>query len=487
MSSAQTPIVQVDAEDIKLRRLGYAPQFHRVLGLFSDFSLGYSYMCPMAGVFALFGLAVSTAGPAFIWTLPIVLLGQFLVCLVFAEAASAYPIAGGIYQWARRVGGARWGFLTAWVYLLALVATIAGVAAGNAPFLASLIGMTATSHFTAAATIGLTLVALAANLAGTKFLGTAARIGLWCGLAGLAFCGLYLLLFARVQPFSVVFSTFGHGAHGLVSPMLAAGLMGVWIFFGFEACGDLAEEVEGASRVVPRAMLLTIVCGGVTAILMALGILLAVPDLVGASNGSVDDPITAALVAGSGVFGSKMALLCLNIVNISSAASIMASTSRLLFSLGRDGSVIGHRVLARLDTKRGTPVAAINITAGFVVLVLCIGLFSSDALTQIISFATTGIYTAFAMVVVVCLIAGVQGWRPDGAFRLGGAGLIVRAVALAFGVGAILNLAWPRTPETGWFANWFVVIAMGIIVLLGLVQMMAFIPRDAAEERIAAE
>ena len=31
-------------------------------------------------------------------------LGQFLVALCFAELAASYPLAGGVYQWARRVG-----------------------------------------------------------------------------------------------------------------------------------------------------------------------------------------------------------------------------------------------------------------------------------------------------------------------------------------------------------------------------------------------
>ncbi|MEI8180905.1 hypothetical protein, partial [Aestuariivirga sp.] len=59
---------RLDEEDQIIASFGYKPQFKRVLGLFADFSLGYSYMSPMAGFYALFAFALTTAGPAYFWT-----------------------------------------------------------------------------------------------------------------------------------------------------------------------------------------------------------------------------------------------------------------------------------------------------------------------------------------------------------------------------------------------------------------------------------
>ncbi len=39
-----------------------------------------------------------------IWWLVIVGIGQFLVALVFGEVVSQYPVAGGVYPWARVSG-----------------------------------------------------------------------------------------------------------------------------------------------------------------------------------------------------------------------------------------------------------------------------------------------------------------------------------------------------------------------------------------------
>lgn len=459
------------SEDAMLLALGYRPQYKRVLGLFADFSLGYSYMSPMAGLFGLFATALVAAGPPFFWTMIVVLAGQGLVCLVFAEAASEYPVAGGVYQWSRRIGGIKWGFLTAWIYLLALIGTAAGIAAAGAPFLAPLLGVSSTQTFSAAVSLGIALLAIAANFAGTRVLARVTELGVWTGLIGLAVIGGYMLIFARVQPFSVLFNSFGLAKGGYAPALLIASLIGIWIFYGFEACGDLAEEVQGASHKVPRAMMMTVVFGGGSALLMTLGLLLAIPDMAGGVNGTVADPAGAAILKALGPLGSKFTLICLLAVVTSGTASVIASTSRLLFSLGRDGAIFGATKLAFIDQRKGLPIPALWVTSILTVLVLSIGFISANAVTLIISFATAGIYTAFQMVVLASLVAAAKGWRATGAFRLGAAGYVVKLVALAYGIAAILNLAWPRTPSAGWVVNWLIVISMAVIVILGLIQL----------------
>ena len=77
-----------------------------------------------------------------IWWLVIVGIGQFLVALVFGEVVSQFPVAGGVYPWARRLWGRRWAWMTGWVYLIALLVTIAGVVYGAGPYLALLLEFT---------------------------------------------------------------------------------------------------------------------------------------------------------------------------------------------------------------------------------------------------------------------------------------------------------------------------------------------------------
>ena len=92
----------------------------------------------------------------------------------------------------------------------------------------------------------------------------------------------------------------------------------------------------------------------------------------------------------------------------------MASTSRLVFSMARDKLIFGHQALSIIDERRGLPNAAIRVATIIPLLIIAIGMFSSNAITQVISFATAGIYTSFHMVTGGALYARLNGWKPAG-------------------------------------------------------------------------
>src|SRR5215212_5329165 len=85
----------VDQDARQLEELGYKSHFSRTMSLAANFSLGFTYLSPLVGVYTLFAFVVATGGAAAIWTYPIVMVGQLLVALVFAEVLSQYRIAGG--------------------------------------------------------------------------------------------------------------------------------------------------------------------------------------------------------------------------------------------------------------------------------------------------------------------------------------------------------------------------------------------------------
>ena len=88
------PSTAPDDDDARLASLGYQPQLRRVLGLFANFSVAFTYLSPMVGIYSLFVLGVGTGGPAYVWLTWIPVVGMLLVALVFGELASHYPVAG---------------------------------------------------------------------------------------------------------------------------------------------------------------------------------------------------------------------------------------------------------------------------------------------------------------------------------------------------------------------------------------------------------
>src|SRR5260221_13045319 len=133
-----------DRDAGQLRSLGYVSHFARTMSLWENFALGFTYLSPVVGVYTIFATAFAAGGPPMWWTYVWVGLGQLMVCLVFGEIVSQFPISGGIYPWARRLVGKRWAWMAGWVYGWALCCTMAGVATGVAPFLAQLFGVGST-------------------------------------------------------------------------------------------------------------------------------------------------------------------------------------------------------------------------------------------------------------------------------------------------------------------------------------------------------
>ena len=72
--------------------------------------------------------ASAWAARSFFWTWLIVIAGQFIVALVFAELASHFPVAGSIYQWSKRLSHRTLGWFTGWFYFWAQVVTVSAVA-----------------------------------------------------------------------------------------------------------------------------------------------------------------------------------------------------------------------------------------------------------------------------------------------------------------------------------------------------------------------
>lgn len=473
-----TPDHLADGEHLAV--LGYEDSFNRSMTLWANFALGFTYLSPLVGVYSLFALAVSTGGPPSIWWIVIVGAGQLMVSLVFGEVVSQYPIHGGIYPWTRRLWGRRYAWMAAWIYIWAMIVTITAVAEFGSGFLASLFNIPVTKEVTLGLSVLFLVVALGFNFSGTKTLGRVARVGLAAELIGVIAVGLYLLIFQRHQSFSVFFDTMGVQGNGsYLTAFLGAALAGLFLFYGFEACGDVAEEVENPARRIPRAMILTILVGGVSALFAFGGYIMAAPDLQKIVDGKDADPIPGILQAALGDVGAKIFLIVALTAFLSCVLSLQAAASRLLFSFARDGMIPGHNWLSKVSPRSKVPTNAL-IVACLIPLLICVIIYigPDQLLTQITSFAVLGIYVAFQSVVLASLRQRIKGWKPAGPFNLGKAGFVVNVIALAYGIFAMILLAWPG--QTGVFVNdWIVLIGLGIVAITGLLYL--FIARPDAK------
>ena len=140
--------------------------------------------------------------------------------------------------------------------------------------------------------------------------------------------------------------------------MLAALAVGGWVFIGFDACGQSAEETRDATRHVPRAVWIAMLSVGALVILNAVAIVLAHPDPAAVVGGREADPVSTAVV---GAFGSWSEQPLAAVVLVAFVACLIMSQehdrARDLLDL-EDGVLPGSGMLRRVSSRQ-VPLAAI--------------------------------------------------------------------------------------------------------------------------------
>ncbi|NGO06908.1 amino acid permease [Streptomyces sp. HC44] len=483
--SDPSPLRESPSDDAYLRSLGYEEGFDRSVSLWSNFALGFLYLSPLVGIIALFGLGLTTAGPPVFWWILIAAGGQFLVSLVFGEVVSQYPIAGGLYQWARRLWSGSYAWMLSWIYIAGVIIGITTTALFSADFVQALLNGNAADPGTASTpgqkfviAIVVTLVGLLLNATGSKTLARIAKVGLAAELGGIILVGLYLLVFERHNSVSVFFDTMGTGGTGgYASPFLASALVGLLLFYGFEACGEVAEETPNPGRTIPRSMQMTVLIGGAAALFAFVGYVLAAPDLQGIVNGDITNPIPVILQSTLGTVGTKIFLVVALTSFLACVMGQQAAASRLIFSFARDDMFPRSAWFSRLSPRTHVPVNAL-IAAN----VLPVGLyvfiyFSPDSLLRIAAFQMLAGYFAFQMVVLASMRARRKGWRPAGRFSLGRAGWPVSVSALAYGVFAMVLLAKPSGDGSlPFYDRWISLIGFLVVAGTGLTYLLVMKP-----------
>src|SRR4051794_28611691 len=453
MEATPMATATVTDDDARLAALGYKPQLNRVLGFFSNFAVAFTYLSPMVGIYSLFILGVGTGGPSYIWLTLIPLIGMLFVALVFGELASHYPVAGGTYQWSKFSVGPKFGWFVGWFYGIALLVTVASVDTGVVSYFTSLThnwfgwNLDPTAHGTI---LWITLMLLAIqtvlNITGASVMALVARFGVYVEILGTF--GLFVILLIAGFHHGLGFLFHSEGAEHVATNGLGANFHGHWlfgaafisvpapvyIFYGFESAGDIAEETKDASRQIPRAMRAALIWGGVASLFLTAALLLAMP----AHNA------VASTVKGGGVpfildqnlsEGVQDFLLVLIIFAFfSCGTSIQGAGSRLAFSFARDGALPASRWISKVHDRFRTPVNAL-IMGAFITVLFVLLVFPSpkhnidiwfitypanvNALVSLVSFAVSGIYLSFLLAVIAAIVAHARGWVPEGAFRLG--------------------------------------------------------------------
>lgn len=368
-------------------------------------------------------------------------LGQFCVCLVFAELAARYPIAGAIYQWSRRVSSDPVGWMAGWLMQLGYVVSVAAIA-----------------------------------------MALVTRTGVTIEIVGVLLVVVSLFLHARRGP-AVVFETNGvqgsqNGGQGgsYLWPFLASMLMAAYVMYGFDSAAELSEETGDPRRTAPRAIVRCMALSGVGGLLLILAALMAAPDL--ASPDLASQGIAWVVTSELGDVFGRIVLAVVAVSILSAALAISTSATRVMFSMARDGLLPFSAALSRVSPRTRTPILPGIVVGVLSIAVLLINLGQSSVFASVTSISVVIVYLAYLFVTVPRLWHRLRGTgehdAEPGHFSLGRWGLPVNVVAVLFGLFLLVNVGWPRAavydPDgTGWWLQYSALIAVGVIVAVGAV------------------
>ncbi len=325
----------------------------RGLGLTSIVAISMGAMIG-SGIFILPGIAMAEAGPAVILAFIIAGLLVLPAALSIAELGTAMPEAGGDYVFIERGLGPGAGTIAGlgtWLMLMFK----GGLALIGGMFYLSAI-MSIPSVEAVAVIIGTILIAV--NVFGVKQTGGLQVVMV---VVMIIILGLFVS-FSLLRVESTNFQPFFDGGfNGLIS----ATVMVLISYGGVTKVAAVAEEIKNPGRNLPLGLLLSLI---VTTALYGLIVYVLVGLVDGETLAGSNVPMVDAVEPYFGTFGIVLIVVAAMLALISTANAGILTASRYPFALSRDKLI--PEFFARVSKKFHTPVTAILITGGAMLLII---------------------------------------------------------------------------------------------------------------------
>ncbi|RJQ85260.1 APC family permease [Amycolatopsis panacis] len=476
-----------DSGDRELNEFGYTNQLRRTLGGFHTFAAGISYISVLTGVFQLSYLGLSEGGPAYWWSWPAVFAGQLMVALCFAELAAHYPVAGSVYNWAKKLSNPHLAWMAGWMMLLASIVSISATALAyqrTLPQISSFFQFIGDGTGTSDAANGVLLAALLivfttlVNAFGVKLMARINSAGVFVELL-FAVLLVVFLAFHLVRGPGVVTETNGTGAGhagGYLGAFLIAGIASSYVMYGFDTAASLGEESLNPHRNAPKAIMRALIASFLLGGLIILFALMAVGDIHAPELGTAG--LQYVLTDALGPAVGRMFLFVVFIAITVCVLAVHTAAIRIAFAMARDNALPCGSKLARVTEKTGTPVLPAIVIGVLAVALLLVNIDSTQIFSAVTSLAIILIYLSYLLVTVPMLVRRLRGgWpredAPPGRFSLGRWGLPVNVLAVLWGGVMTINLAWPRneiynaSPPYHWYLQWISVLFVGVFAAGG--------------------
>jgi amino acid transporter len=326
-------------------------------------------MGPAASLVSSLPLVMAYAGGAAVTACIIAALVMVMVAVSVSQLAQHMPSAGSFATWASAGIGPGAGFVVGWIYLILtlLIAPLLTL------ILASL--MSAATHTESLWwlwALGTLVIVVSVNIRGVQ---SSSKLNVIMGLvemAVFAVMSVILIIKAGSNNTGAVFGTSLATVpdHLGISGIIAGAAYCVLAFSGFEASAPLAEETRDPKRLIPKAVLYSLLSVvvleivGVYAVTVAFGPERAFDfSQIGGSLGQGWQNLANTVVP----FGAALIVFAVLNSCVANANAGVNSSTRTLFALGR--VEVLPQGLSRVDSRFRAPVVAIAVQTVVAVVV----------------------------------------------------------------------------------------------------------------------
>ncbi len=448
---------QKEKDRQNLHQLGYVQELHRTIDGFSSFAISFSIISILSGLVTHFGFGLKMAGPAAVWTWVVVGFFNTLLAFSLGEIASAFPLAGGVYKWVRKLAGVRVGWFTGWISFIGWLGVTAGIDFGLGFFLTSYVGLDSSNLRTVVwiTAIIVTLHTLL-NVFGISIVAWFNDFSVTVHIIGVIALVALLLAFGQRHSISIVFNTGniqpGHYWYGFTQALL----MSAWTLTAFDASSSVSEESINPSKTVPWGMISAVTVSWFFGALLLLSLDLALPNL----GLLLKTETTATLEIVKSALGPILSNFVMAIVQVAMFAAGLSSltvTVRVLFTMARDDGFPFAKGLKYVSPKYETPVYSVFFVGGMAVMLCVIG----AVLPVITSLSTFSIYLSYAIALSAALLAKRNGKVFRGDFSLGRYSTPLQVISLIWTVFICLDMLLSPTQHTWKFLLGIIVILLG--------------------------
>jgi len=437
MRISQNDQLKLDRE--KLRKLGYIQELDRSLGVFSNFALSFSVISILTGLITLYGFNVMEKGAYGFWAWIVVGIFQLFMALSLGEIASCYPIAGGVYQWTNILGNNRMGWFNGWISLIGWSACTTGINYGLAKFLSELFNLN--TSITALLIICLIIVALQSSISfwGIKGVAKLNTLSVVIHIVGVLAIFVLLLIFSEPNIDWQVVSIEHAFKDFKLEFFIPALMMGAWTLTAFDASASISEECINPTKTVPYGMILSVffsIIGGAL-ILFSFAQNSSVLGEMQGTGSSISLNIITKILGPN--LASLISIILVSAMFICGLAA-QTVTVRIIYAFSRNNGLPFSEIWKKVSRKNNIPIFSI-VLCGSIELIISLAvtviawdpsakMIPSNALPIITSLSTAGLYTSYAVVMVLSIVRRKKIKKEKGEFSLGKLGLVINVISL---------------------------------------------------------